>query len=167
MNSLELEFFEEYKKVDAICKDMYSTEQGVGSYLENMDETPCSIRYKIKEWSDDYRKLKHMRWLRNKIAHENSFVGCTSGDLDWIKNFHARLINRQDPLAVAYKLKKKTNEMNTSITSNSNCRITTHTNNHSIEFKTIIFWVVFAIIIALIIIAITGVAISHFIPFYL
>ena len=37
MNKLEIEFFEEYKSVDNICRDMFQTNQGITEYINQME----------------------------------------------------------------------------------------------------------------------------------
>lgn len=104
MNAVQIELLEEYKYVDSICRDMLSAEKGVTAYIEQMEATQPVVRYKIVGWDDDYRKLKHIRWLRNKIAHSTGNVECTSSDVAWLKAFHSRLLTQRDPLSDAYRI---------------------------------------------------------------
>lgn len=104
MDAIQIELLEEYKYVDAICRDMLGAEKGVTAYIEQLDETPVTVRYWITEWNDEYRQLKHIRWLRNQIAHSTGYVECTQSDLDWLKGFHHRLLTQQDLLAKARRV---------------------------------------------------------------
>ena len=104
MDAIQIELLEEYKYVDAICRDMLGAEKGVTAYIEQLDETPMTVRYWITEWNDEYRQLKHIRWLRNQIAHSTEYVECTRSDLDWLKGFHNRLLTQQDLLAKAHRV---------------------------------------------------------------
>ena len=106
MQYTENEFFDEYKRVDAICRDMFMTEKGVGAYIEQMEIITPDMQFRIINWGKDYNQLKRMRRIRNKIAHENGYVDCSLDDLNWLKDFHVRLLNRQDPLAVAGEYKR-------------------------------------------------------------
>ncbi len=106
MNSIESELFEEYKYVDKICREMYNAEKGVATYIEQMEMTPMSMRYKVAGWDNDYKQLKHIRWVRNQLAHETGYVECTQVDVDWLRNFHSRLLNQTDPLAIVEQLKR-------------------------------------------------------------
>lgn len=92
MDAIQIELLEEFKYVDAICRDMLSAEKGVSTYIEQMDATPMAVRCRIAAWDDDYRQLKHIRWLRNQIAHSTEYVECTQVDLNWLKAFHNRLL---------------------------------------------------------------------------
>ena len=96
MDAVQIELLDEYKYVDAICRDMLGAEKGVTAYIEQLDETPMTVRYWITEWNDEYRQLKHIRWLRNQIAHSTESVECSQADLDWLKGFHNRLLTQQE-----------------------------------------------------------------------
>lgn len=104
MDNLQIQLLEEYKYVDSICRDMLGAEKGVSAYIEELDKTPMTVRYWIVEWNDEYRQLKHIRWLRNQIAHSTEYVECTQADLDWLKGFHNRLFTQQDLLAKARRV---------------------------------------------------------------
>ena len=104
MDAIQIEFLEEYKYVDAICRDMLGAEKGVTAYIEQLDETPMTVRYWITEWNDEYRQLKHIHWLRNQIVHNTGSVECNQSDLDWLKDFHNRLLTQQDLLAKARRV---------------------------------------------------------------
>ena len=108
MDVIQIELLEEYKYVDSICRDMLSAEKGVTAYIEQMEATQPVVRYKIVGWDDDYRKLKHIRWLRNKIAHSTGNVECMPSDVAWLKAFHNRLLTQRDPLADAYRITRET-----------------------------------------------------------
>ena len=107
MDAIQIELLEEYKYVDAICRDMFGTKNGVSAYIEQLDETPMTARYWITEWNDEYRQLKHIRWIRNQIVHSTGNVECTQSDLDWLKGFHNRLLTQQDLLAKAHRVIKE------------------------------------------------------------
>ncbi len=107
MDAVQIELLEEYKYVDSICRDILSAEKGVTAYIEQMEATPPTIWCKIAGWDDDYRKLKHIRWLRNQIAHDTGYVQCTSSDVAWLKAFHNRLLTQRDPLADAYRITRE------------------------------------------------------------
>ena len=82
MDTIQTELLEEFKHVNAICRDMLSIEKGVAAYIEQLYEIPMTMRYWIVEWNDEYRQLKHIRWLRNQIVHSTGSVECTQSDLD-------------------------------------------------------------------------------------
>lgn len=104
MNAVEINILEEFKYVDAICRDMLNADKGVSAYIEQLDTTPLAVRYWITEWNNEYRQLKHIRWLRNQIAHSTGYVECSQADLDWLKDFHNKLLTQQDLLAKARRI---------------------------------------------------------------
>lgn len=103
MLEIEVRLLDEYKIVDNICRDKFSVQSGVNQYIAEMEQKFSYGRSVISSWNDDYYKLKHIRWLRNKIAHESSATDCTDEDAAWLENFHSRLLNGQDPLALLRK----------------------------------------------------------------
>lgn len=107
MNSIEAELFDEYKYVDKICREMYNAEKGVNIYIEQMEAAPMSMQYRVAGWYDDYKQLKHIRWVRNQIAHSTGYVECAQADVVWLRNFHDRLLNRTDPLAMVEQIKRE------------------------------------------------------------
>ena len=101
MQKVEQDFFEEFKRLDALCRDLLSAKRGVSAYLERMEQAP-----QVPGWRDDYHALKHLRWVRNKIAHETGFAGCTPGDLQRLTGFTERVLRKEDPLALLYQLER-------------------------------------------------------------
>ena len=112
MDAIQVELLEEYKYVDKICQEMLGAGKGVTAYIEQLDETPMTVRYWITEWNDEYKQLKHVRWLRNQIAHSTGTVDCTQSDLEWLKGFHNRLLTQQDILAKAHWVIKESQIQN-------------------------------------------------------
>ena len=108
MLTLNLEFQEEYKRLDRLCKDYLSSTEGVSEYIRQMESTPWSNRRYVFTWEDDYKQLKHIRWVRNQLAHEvgtlNSDI-CTEDDLDWVQSFYNRIMNGNDPFTIMRKAK--------------------------------------------------------------
>ena len=72
MDRLDMEFFDKYKDVDKFCGDMLSSDSGISEYIDQMDKTPASERRYVPSWERDYRMLKHLRYIRNQIAHANT-----------------------------------------------------------------------------------------------
>ncbi len=108
MRDLNIEFLEEYKRVERFIRDAYGTQSGVTDYLKLM-ETSSSEPALPDSWPDDYRGLKRLRWIRNKLAHEVSMDSdiCEKDDLSRLHAFYSRLMNRDDPLARLDALKKQ------------------------------------------------------------
>lgn len=99
--------FDEYKRVDNICRDMFLSQRGISQYITEMEQKSFHGRSIVPSWDMDYRKLKRVRWLRNQIAHEASTTDCNEEDVAWLEEFHSRLLEQRNPLAL---LKEKERE---------------------------------------------------------
>lgn len=99
MRKLEMEFFEEYRLVDNICKDMFQSKKGVTEYIEQMEAHDAEGFRQVANWNEKYKMLKHLRWLRNQIAHEDGAPDLEEHDLGELQRFHKQLLNRRDPLS--------------------------------------------------------------------
>ncbi len=107
---LSIEFQEEYKRLDRLCKDYLSSNEGVSEYIRQMESMLWVNRRNVYTWEDDYKQLKHVRWLRNQLAHEVGTLDsglCTLEDLKWVKSFYNRIINGNDPFTIIRKAKEE------------------------------------------------------------
>lgn len=122
MNKLEIEFFEEYKSVDNICRDMFQTNQGITEYINQMERMDAAGSRKVSNWREKYKMLKHLRWLRNKIAHESGAPELVKADCIELQHFRKQLLKQQDPLAELMKSKsmRKSNQGRTATRGNAN-----------------------------------------------
>ena len=107
MNNLNYIFFDEFKKLDNVCKDIYGHSSegklGVTLYLEKMDEMSDEGALRIDGWSSDYARLKKLRHIRNELAHsENSFdyESCSQDDIDFIISFKEKILTKADPVSL-------------------------------------------------------------------
>ena len=128
MNKLEIEFFEEYKSVDNICRDMFQTNQGITEYINQMERMDAAGSRKVSNWREKYKMLKHLRWLRNKIAHESGAPELVKADCIELQHFRKQLLKQQDPLAELMKSKsmRKSNQGRTATRGNANATNTGH-----------------------------------------
>lgn len=97
-------FFEEYKSLDNLCKDILESEKGVSEYIERMEKEERG-RMIVADWDRDYKRLKSMRYIRNRLAHDDGAYEndlCTGKDIAWVSDFQARIMNEEDPLTVLY-----------------------------------------------------------------
>lgn len=100
-----MSFMQSYKRLDNLCKDLFRSSQGVTSYIEAMEKCRRGANA-IAQWKNDYLKLKHYRYIRNRIAHDNNAdesLLCKKEDARWIDGFYNRIINGQDPLTLYRK----------------------------------------------------------------
>ncbi len=109
MRELNIEFQEQYKRLDKLCKEMYSSHEGVSAYIQDMEQTPYNEQKAVYNWDIVYKQLKHLRWMRNQLAHEIDIDTdfCEQDDIDRIKQFYESIMNGTDPLARAYKAKQQ------------------------------------------------------------
>lgn len=110
MNYLCIEFQEEYKRLDHLCKDYLRSKEGVSEYIRQMESTSWRERGYVYTWEEDYKQLKHIRWVRNQLAHEvgtlNSDI-CSEEDLAYVKSFYSRIMSGNDPFTLVRKAKEK------------------------------------------------------------
>lgn len=105
MNNLNLQFFEAYKELDEMCKQVLSSNRGVSAYIDEMEKEGHVY---VENWEKDYRQLKRMRWIRNRLAHEiNVFEEdiITAQDVEWLKMFRTRIIELADPFSLLHQQK--------------------------------------------------------------
>ena len=109
MNKNDLQFFEEYKKLDLQLKDLLGADTGVSAYLAAMEETASADRASVPGWNADYRLLKHLRWARNQLAHqsEDSDSVTIREDLLDLQDFSRRVLDGTDPLALLRAAREK------------------------------------------------------------
>lgn len=112
-----MEFMTEYKRLDNLCRDLFNSDAGVTSYIKEMEKHRPDTQ-KIQCWNSDYQHLKHYRYIRNQIAHDNGAdedTLCDESDVLWIDDFYQRILCQEDALA-RYNNMKKANTPNTSDT---------------------------------------------------
>ena len=110
MIELNIKFHEKYKRLDALCKDIFSSKDGVTQYIYEMECTEPKYIRQIYNWEDIYYKLKHLRWVRNQLAHEvGAFESklCAEDDVEWLDNFYNAVLHYSDPLAKVGKMKQQ------------------------------------------------------------
>ena len=85
---------------------MYSCRSGVNQYIEDMEEQSPRETSIISSWDRDYKLLKHLRWGRNRIAHDADDYQISSiSDLQDVRGFYERILSGQDPIALLEKSK--------------------------------------------------------------
>ncbi len=103
-----MSFMDSYKRLDNLCKTFPDYPKGISSYIEVMEHSN-QIRYRCIGWSSDYDRLKKYRYIRNQIAHNNGIYEdevCGSNDIDWLEDFHSRLLNQTDPLGQYHRAQR-------------------------------------------------------------
>lgn len=111
MQPADNEFFEEYKHLDSLCSDMYSCRNGISEYIDQMDSKSHQGSPLIPSWNSDYKMLKHVRWVRNQIAHDSgAYQVSEPEDLEFVRNFYDRIFSGQDSLTLLRKEEEKAAE---------------------------------------------------------
>ena len=113
MKKLEIEFFDEFRKVETILNERFNCKSGVSEYINRMSEKQSIGEKKVPTWKDDFKTLKHLRWVRNQIAHNSEAEDiCKKEDLKVLKEFHKALDLGKDPLSLIARKKKAVKQGN-------------------------------------------------------
>ncbi|MBQ9885642.1 MAG: hypothetical protein IJM37_02095 [Lachnospiraceae bacterium] len=103
---LNIEFLEEYKKLNNLCSDAYGVANGITHYIDTMKNVPSYESSKIANWNYNLEQLKKYRHIRNSFAHEtDTFTQsiCSENDIIWLKDFYQNMLQSNDPLAILYR----------------------------------------------------------------
>ena len=107
MSYLNYEFFDEFKALDNLCRDIYGgsvdNKLGVTLYLEDMDKKAHRGLINVSGWVSDYNRLKSARNIRNELAHSRNSMTvdiCSQEDIDFVRSFRAKILNQTDPIAM-------------------------------------------------------------------
>ena len=106
MRARDGRFLDAFKALDTLCKDCLSDSRGVSAYLEEMEKASPPFP---RGWAEDYKELKRLRWLRNRIAHDENPPAVGEKDIEWLDAFRARILQSRDPLAQREALRRKKN----------------------------------------------------------
>ena len=101
MSHINDEFMESFKHLDKICREIFKSDKGVSSYIEEMEKIVNGAKY-VANWNYVLRMLKDLRHIRNQYAHEigSSYDNiCAPEDIEWLKSFYNEIMNTTDPLA--------------------------------------------------------------------
>ena len=77
-----MKFIDSYKRLEQLCNDMFNDKHGVSIYIDKLS--------KIDDKNKDLKKLKHCRYLRNKIVHEPN---CTEDNMCNLKMLNFLMIS--------------------------------------------------------------------------
>jgi hypothetical protein len=98
-------FIDSYKRLEKLCGEVLNDDRRISAYIDEMVNNPRGSYY-VRTWNDDLKKLKHYRWVRNKITHEpgyNEDNMCEPSDTCWLDDFYLRIMNQNDPLTLYRK----------------------------------------------------------------
>ncbi len=103
-----IDFQEKYKRLDKLCKDCYNSQDGVSEYIRLMDKSMYEGIKLVNDWESVYKNLKHIRWIRNQLAHEVGTLDSSiveEEDILFVFSFYNSMLNANDPLSKMRKLK--------------------------------------------------------------
>ena len=114
MRDLNIDFMDLYKRVDNFIKDAYSSSTGISTYIEEMEINNYKGKISVYNWETTYCTLKHLRWIRNQLAHEVGYDSdiCSENDYEQLDNFYDDLYNANDPLSLLHTPKKRESKSN-------------------------------------------------------
>lgn len=107
-------FMDSYKHLEKLCGDMLGDERRISAYIDEMYENTEGWDL-VDGWESDLKKLKHYRWVRNRIVHEPDAYEdelCDAEDIEWLDDFYYRIIDREDPLNRYYEIVRSRNSIN-------------------------------------------------------
>jgi hypothetical protein len=105
MTQINDEFMEAYKHLDKICREIFSAEKGVTTYIDEMREISDGSRF-VSSWNNVLNRLIQLRKIRNDYAHEvgNAYEDiCSPADIQWLNDFYNAILLTSDPLALYRK----------------------------------------------------------------
>ena len=103
----------EFRYLEKICNDLYGAQHGVTLYINEMQQAGYASR-SIPGWSGDLANLKRVRHIRNILVHEPDHeIEYDESDVEFIKQFYQRILDRQDPLALLRELTEQSSQKRT------------------------------------------------------
>ena len=85
---------------------MYSCKNGVSEYISDMEKNSDRGQRLVSGWNADYKMLKHVRWVRNQIAHDtNTKQVSEPEDLEFVRDYYKRIFSGKDSLSLLRKAK--------------------------------------------------------------
>ena len=121
-------FIDLYKRIEKICNEIYDDKSGISRYIEEMEQKTSGSLH-VSGWNATLKRLKHCRWIRNKIVHDPGCTEenmCKADDVEWLQGFYSQIMSYNDPLALYRKvtptqhkhttIKKRPNKSNTVVT---------------------------------------------------
>lgn len=99
MKSSDVKFLEAFKRLEAACNERFSCQSGVSEYIARMERADARGRAVVPDWAADYKALKHLRWVRNQLAHDpNAEALSKPEELKQLQDFTGRVQAKKDPL---------------------------------------------------------------------
>ena len=103
MDKFNYQFFEEFTKLDKTCVSVYQAEGGTLGYLEQMGSVSGVCAELIPNWVENLEQLHRYRTIYLALSQSpDAFEEClcTQADVQWLRDFRSRIMERKDPLAL-------------------------------------------------------------------
>lgn len=110
MKNKNQKFFEEYKRLDKLLKEVLSSDIGVTAYIDEMKAISSYEKSNVRGFDQTLKRLIELRHMRNKLAHDSIDFGsplCDETDIKFVTEFRESVLNATDPLSQIYKNRRK------------------------------------------------------------
>ena len=107
-----LEFLDTYKKLDELCRQLFLSDKGVSQYIDEMSSEGYG-KWRVAGWERDYKRLKNIRWIRNRLVHDrDSFESdlVNEKDIEWMRTFYQRIMECTDPFSLLRQTERRSEE---------------------------------------------------------
>ena len=68
MDNINYQFYEEFTRLDHTCAEIYQLENGVGTYLAEMDAVSSAYAEAVPGWIENMEQLYRLFMLRKALA---------------------------------------------------------------------------------------------------
>lgn len=141
MDNINIRFLEEYKRLDKLCREIYTADKGVTSYIEDMKNESSPYKKDIPEWHSSLKSLIDIRHKRNILTHEPDTLDMdivSESEISFVKKFRQSILEQSDPMS---KVMKIHNEKKITLQNNSKQHPTETENNTRNNRNFFIGWI--------------------------
>lgn len=101
MTQAEIDFLDNYKRLESFLRDAYDCDSGVSTYLAAMETSRAQGQLCIDGWQNFERRLKYLRHIRNIITHDARSGGCCGEeDVATLETIIDLFMQRKDPMSL-------------------------------------------------------------------
>lgn len=101
MTQAEIDFLDNYKRLENFLRDAYDCESGVSTYLSAMETSCVQGQANVASWQRFERQLRNLRRIRNTIAHDACSGGCCGEeDVASLETTIDLFLQRKDPMSL-------------------------------------------------------------------
>ena len=102
MDNLNYQLYDEFTKLNKACITIYQMEEGIADYMEAMASVSSAYWDVVPNWNLDLEQLHRYQTVYRSLAQSMAAFGehlCCQEDVDWLRQFRTRIMERKDPLA--------------------------------------------------------------------